>query len=84
MYEANAMPPSRGTAFDEIEAFNEEPLSVFSYQLQNTSKARPVSIYYSMLSNQFATAMQNVLTGMDVEEALDQAVEQYNFQADIY
>lgn len=84
MYEANAMPPSRATAFDNIEAFNEEPLSVFSYQLQNTAKARPVSINYAMLSNQFATTLQNVLTGMDVQEALDQAVEQYNFQADIY
>lgn len=84
MYEANAMPPARSSAFDTIEAFNEEPLSVFSYQLQNTAKARPVSVNYPILSNQFATALQNVLTGMDVEEALDQAVEQYNFQADIY
>ena len=84
MYEANAMPPARSSAFDTIDAFNEEPLSVFSYQLQNTAKARPVSVNYPVLSNQFATALQNVLTGMDVEEALDQAVEQYNFQADIY
>lgn len=84
MYQANAMPPARSSAFDEIEAFNEEPLSVFSYQLQNTAQARPVSINYAVLSNQFATTLQNVLTGMDVEEALDQAVEQYNFQADIY
>lgn len=84
MYEANAMPPARSSAFDTIEKFNEEPLSVFSYQLQNTAKARPVSVNYPVLSNQFATALQNVLTGMDVEEALDQAVEQYNFQADIY
>lgn len=84
MYAANAMPPSRAAAFDKIEAFNEEPLSVFNYQLQNTAMARPVSVYYSMLSNQFATALQNILTGMDVDEALNQAVEQYNFQADIY
>lgn len=84
MYEANAMPPARSTSFEAIEAFNEEPLSVFSYQLQNTAQARPVSVNYPVLSNQFATALQNILTGMDVEEALDQAVEQYNFQADIY
>lgn len=84
MYAANAMPPSRATAFDSIEAFKEEPLSVFSYQLQNTAMARPVSVNYSMLSDQFATTLQNVLTGMDVQEALDQAVEQYNFMADIY
>ena len=84
MYEANAMPPARSSAFDKIDAFNEEPLSVFSYQLQNTAKARPVSVNYPILSNQFATALQNVLTGMDVEEALNEAVEQYNFQADIY
>lgn len=84
MYEANAMPPARSSAFEKIDAFNEEPLNVFSYQLQNTAKARPVSVYYPVLSNQFATALQNVLTGMEVDEALDQAVEQYNFQADIY
>ena len=84
MYEANAMPPARSSAFEKIGAFNEEPLNVFSYQLQNTAKARPVSVYYPILSNQFATALQNVLTGMEVDEALDQAVEQYNFQADIY
>lgn len=84
MYEANAMPPARSSAFEKIDAFNEEPLNVFSYQLQNTAKARPVSVYYPILSNQFATALQNVLTGMEVDEALDQAVEQYNFQADIY
>ena len=84
MYEANAMPPARSSAFEKIDAFNEEPLNVFSYQLQNTAKARPVSVYYPILSNQFATALKNVLTGMEVDEALDQAVEQYNFQADIY
>ena len=84
MYEANAMPPARSSAFEKIDAFNEEPLNVVSYQLQNTAKARPVSVYYPILSNQFATALQNVLTGMEVDEALDQAVEQYNFQADIY
>ena len=84
MYAANAMPPARSSAFDKIDDFNKEPLSVFSYQLQNTAKARPVSVNYPVLSNQFATALQNVLTGMDVTEALDQAVEQYNFQADIY
>ena len=84
MYEANAMPPARSSAFEKIDAFNKEPLNVFSYQLQNTAKARPVSVYYPILSNQFATALQNVLTGMEVDEALDQAVEQYNFQADIY
>ena len=84
MYEANAMPPAKSTAFADIAAFNEAPLDVFSYQLQNTAKARPVCLNYSALSNQFATSLQNILTGMDVQEALDQAVEQYNFQADIY
>lgn len=84
MYEANAMPPSRATAFDSIEAFNEEPLSVFSYQLQNTAMARPVSVNYGILSTQFATALQNILTGQDVTEALNQAVEQYNFQTDMF
>ena len=82
MYEANSMPPSRQSAFSEIPAFNEEPLSVFQYQLANTAKARLVSVNYAVASNQFATAVQNVLTGLDVKEALDQAVTQYNFQTD--
>ena len=83
MYDANSMPPARSSAFDEISDFSTEPLSVLSYQLQNTSQARPVSVNYSILSDQFATAVQNVLTGMDVEEALEEAVTQYNFQADV-
>ena len=48
----------------------------------NTAQARPVSVNYAVLSNQFATAVQNVLTGMDPKEALDEAVTQYNFQTD--
>lgn len=82
MYEANAMPPARQSAFAGIEAFENE-LSVFQYQLANTAQARPVSVNYAILSSQFATAVQNVLTGMDVKEALDEAVNQYNFQTDM-
>lgn len=82
MYAANGMPPARQSAFDTIKEFNEEPLSVFRYQLANTAQARPVSVNYAIASDQFATAVQNVLTGMDVKEALDQAVTQYNFQTD--
>lgn len=82
MFEANSMPPSRQSAFSQIKEFNEEPLSVFNYQLSNTAQARPVSINYAVASDQFATAVQNVLTGMEVKEALDQAVTQYNFQTD--
>lgn len=82
MFDANAMPPSRQSAFAQIDAFNQEPLDVFQYQLTNTAQSRPVSVNYAVASNQFATAVQNVLTGMEVKEALDQAVEQYNFQTD--
>lgn len=82
MYGANAMPPARQSAFAGIEAFENE-LSVFKYQLANTAQARPVSVNYAILSSQFATAVQNVLTGMDVKEALDEAVNQYNFQTDM-
>ena len=82
MYNANSMPPARQSAFNQIEAFKEAPLDVFQYQLANTAQARPVSVNYAVLSNQFATAVQNVLTGMDPQEAMDEAVEQYNFQTD--
>lgn len=82
MYDANSMPPARQSAFDQIDAFKEAPLDIFQYQLANTSQARPVSVNYAVLSNQFATAVQNVLTGMDPKDALDEAVTQYNFQTD--
>lgn len=83
MYGANSMPPARQSAFDKIEDFQKYPLDVFQYQLKNTAQARPVSLNYAVLSNQFATAVQNVLTGMDPKEALDEAVTQYNFQTDM-
>lgn len=38
--------------------------------------------FMTSLSNQFATAVQNVLTGMEPQEALDEAVTQYNFLTD--
>lgn len=82
MYGANSMPPARQSAYDQIDAFKEAPLDVFQYQLANTSQARPVSVNYAVLSNQFATAVQNVLTGMDPADALNEAVTQYNFQTD--
>lgn len=82
MYAANSMPPARQSAFALIEDFQTAPLDVFQYQLANTSQARPVSVNYAVLSNQFATAVQNVLTGMDPTEALNEAVAQYNFQTD--
>lgn len=83
MYGANSMPPARQSAYDQIDAFKEAPLDVFQYQLANTSQARPVSVNYAVLSNQFATAVQNVLTGMDPTDALNEAVTQYNFQTDM-
>lgn len=82
MYDANSMPPARQSSYNSIEAFQKDPLDVFQYQLANTAEARPVSVNYAVLSNQFATAVQNTLTGMDPKEALDEAVTQYNFQTD--
>lgn len=83
MYGANSMPPARQSAYDQIDAFKEAPLDVFQYQLAKTSQARPVSVNYAVLSNQFATAVQNALTGMDPSDALNEAVAQYNFQTDM-
>lgn len=83
MYGANSMPPARQSAYEQIDAFKQAPLDVFQYQLANTSQARPVSVNYAVLSNQFALAVQNVLTGMDPTDALNDAVTQYNFQTDM-
>lgn len=81
MYGANSMPPARTSAFKDIKEFNEEPLNVISYQLQNTAVARPVIVNYPVLSDQFAKAVANVVNGMDPKEALDDAAEQYKFHS---
>lgn len=80
MYGANSMPPARQSAFEEVPVLNEEPLNVMTYQLAETATARPAVVNYPILSNQFATAVSNISSGMEVDEALAGAVEQYNFQ----
>ncbi|MGC6174812.1 ABC transporter substrate-binding protein [Lacrimispora sp. 38-1] len=80
MYEAISMPPARQSSFSKITAYQEAPLDVFSYQMANTAIARPIVVNYPILSDKFAKAVANVASGMDVQQALDDAVEQYNFQ----
>lgn len=80
MYEEMSMPPARTSAFEAIDAYQEAPLDVVTYQLQNTAVARPVVVDYPILSDQFAKAVANAVNGMDAEEALKDAVDQYNFQ----
>lgn len=81
MYDAIAMPPARQSSFTKIDAFQKAPLDVFSYQMANSAIARPIAVNYPILSDKFAKAVANVASGMDVKQALDDAVEQYNFQA---
>lgn len=80
MYEANSMPPARSSSFDNIPAYSEKPLDVISYQLKNNAVARPVVVDYPILSDQFAKAVANVVNGMSPEEALNEAVDQFNFK----
>lgn len=80
MFEAISMPPARQSAFAKIDAFQEAPLDVINYQMANTAIARPTVVNYPILSDLFAKAVGNVATGMEVQQALDDAVEQYNFQ----
>lgn len=80
MYGANSMPPARQSAFEEIPQLNEEPLNVMTYQLAETAAARPAVVNYPILSNQFAKAVSNISSGMNVDDALADAVDQYNFQ----
>lgn len=80
MYDAISMPPARQSSFAKIDAFQEAPLDVFSYQMANSAIARPIAVNYPVLSDKFAKAVANVASGMDVKQALDDAVEQYNFQ----
>jgi ABC-type sugar transport system, periplasmic component len=80
MFDAISMPPARQAAFKEIAAFQKAPLDVFTYQMANSAIARPIVVNYPILSDKFAKAVSNVASGMGVKKALDDAVEQYNFQ----
>jgi len=77
MTNANGAVPARKSAIAQSELFGEGgPLNVFVQQLEGgVALERPVTPAYPVITSSFAEAVQNIVTGADVKEELDKAVE---------
>ncbi len=78
MTNANGAVPARQSAIEESELYGPDgPLNLFVEQLQSdVAVPRPKFAGYPVLTNAFAAAVQNIVTGADVQEQLDQAAQQ--------
>jgi len=76
MTNANGAVPSRKSALAESELFGEGgPLNVFVQQLEGgVAVPRPITPGYPTITESFAEATQNIVTGADVQEELDKIV----------
>lgn len=71
--QAISKPPTRVSSYDVLTEYNEYPRSIFKEQLMETGHPRPRTPSYSVLTAEFAEAMLNIFTGVDPQEALDEA-----------
>lgn len=69
--DAVAKPASRTTSYEQMEGWDEGTRALMLWQLQNTGTARPSSPSYSVLSNDFASALLNIFTGADAQSEFD-------------
>ncbi|WP_342515543.1 ABC transporter substrate-binding protein [Sutcliffiella sp. FSL R7-0096] len=71
--------PARYSVAEALPQFNEYPKNIFIQQGQNHSKNRPVTPYYSVISDTVKVLFEDVgIKGRDVKEAADEAVEKIN------
>jgi len=77
MTNANGAVPARKSAIAQSELYGEGgPLNLFVQQLEGgIAVPRPVTPAYPVITNSFAEAVQNIVSGADVTEELNQAVE---------
>jgi len=77
MTNANGAVPARKSAIAQSELFGEGgPLNVFVQQLEGgVAVERPVTPAYPVITSAFAEAVNNIVTGADVQTELDDAVE---------
>lgn len=78
---AISKPPSRESVFDTMEEYKDGSRKVIKDQVINTAHSRPISTSYPVLSNEFASALQDIRTGIDVKEALSKLI--IRFKEDI-
>lgn len=83
MTNANGAVPARKSAIAQSELYAEGgPLNVFVQQLEGgVAVPRPVTPAYPVITETFAEAVQNIVTGADVKAELDKAVQ--NIDQDI-
>lgn len=77
MTNANGAVPARQSAIQQSELYGEGgPLNLFVQQLEGgIAVPRPVTPAYPVITNAFAEAVQNIITGADVEAELNDAVQ---------
>jgi len=76
MTNANGAVPARKSALAKSDLFGEGgPLNIFVQQLENgVAVPRPITPAYPVITESFAEAVQNIVTGADVQGELDKAV----------
>jgi multiple sugar transport system substrate-binding protein len=77
MTNANGAVPARKSAIAQSELYGEGgPLNIFVQQLEGGEAVpRPVTPAYPVITEVYATAVQNIVNGADVQAELDKAVE---------
>lgn len=73
---ANRLPPSRSSAYELIDFYDELPYSVYGEQSQKTARVRPVTPGYPVVTARFAEAVADISLGADVEETLSNAAQE--------
>lgn len=68
---AISMPPSRKSALNEMEEYNQMPYLVVKNQLLKTATPRPITPVYTILTAKFTQAILDIMLGADIEKSLD-------------
>ncbi len=77
MTDANGAVPSRSSAVELSEPYKEGgDLALFVEQLETIAVPRPVTPAYPVITDAFTTAIDNIVSGGDVEEELDKAAQE--------
>ncbi len=83
MTDANGAVPARNSAVELSEPYKEGgDLNLFVEQLQTIAVPRPVTPAYPVITDAFTTAVDNIVSGADVEEELDKAAQEIDNEFD--
>lgn len=71
-------PPARKSVFNAISQYSTYPYSIIKDQVINAAHPRPRTTSYPVLSEQFSSAMQDILKGSAVKPELDKVAQAYD------